>query len=155
LADVSGDLGSPSWGWSLTTDERVWQAWRSWDERSGRARCTFRVDVEVTEVSATMRRVRVPETFPRERVVLGELHLLRSRLDGVRDQIGVVLRQPEMDEEAWPRVEEATRLARRALVAAVGAVPSRPAASPAPGLLQDCWSRSKRWRLWIQRLVGQ
>jgi DNA-binding response OmpR family regulator len=91
---------------------------------------------EVTEVSATMRRVRVPETFPRERVVLGELHLLRDRLDGVLDQIGVVLRQPDVDEEAWPRVEEATRLARRALVAAVGAVPPLPAAKPTPGLLE-------------------
>jgi hypothetical protein len=56
----------------------------------------------------------VPETFPRERVVLGELHLLRSRLDDVLDQIGAVLRQPEVDEEAWPRVEKAARLARRA-----------------------------------------
>jgi DNA-binding response OmpR family regulator len=80
--------------------------------------------------------VRVPETFPRERVVLGELHLLRGRLDGVLDQIGVVLRQTEVDGEAWPRVEEATRLARRALVAAVGAVPPLPAARLAPGLLQ-------------------
>jgi DNA-binding response OmpR family regulator len=78
----------------------------------------------------------VPETFPRERVVLGELHLLRSRLDGVLDQIGTVLRQPDVDEEAWPRVEEATRLARRALVAAVGAVPPLPIARPAPGFLE-------------------
>lgn len=81
-------------------------------------------------------RVRVPETFPRERVVLGELHLLRSRLDGVLDEIGVVLRQPEVDEDGWPRVEEAARLARRALVAAVGAVPPLPAARPTLGVLQ-------------------
>jgi hypothetical protein len=72
----------------------------------------------VIEVSA--RRVRVPVMFPRERLVLGELHLLRSRVDGVLDEIGVVLRQPVVDEEVWPRVEEAARLARRALVAAVG-----------------------------------
>jgi two-component system response regulator BaeR len=91
---------------------------------------------EVTEVGATARRVRVPETFPRERVVLGELHLLRSRLDGVLDEIGNVLRQPEVDEEAWPRVEEATRLARRALVAAVGAVPALPIAGRVRGLLE-------------------
>jgi DNA-binding response OmpR family regulator len=77
----------------------------------------------------------VPETFPRERVVLGELHLLRGRLDGVLDEIGVVLRQPEVDEEAWTRVEEAARLARRAVVAAVGAVPPLPITGPAPGLL--------------------
>jgi hypothetical protein len=64
-------------------------------------------------VSASVRRVRVPETFPRERVVLGELHLLRGRVDGVLDQIGVLLRQAEIDEQAWPRVEEAARLARR------------------------------------------
>jgi DNA-binding response OmpR family regulator len=87
-------------------------------------------------VSATARRVRVPETFPRERVVLGELHLLRNRLDGVLDQIGTVLRQPDVDEQAWPRVEEAARLARRALVAAVGAVPPLPIAGPALGLLE-------------------
>ena len=87
-------------------------------------------------MSATARRVRVPETFPRERVVLGELHLLRGRLDGVLDQIGVVLRQPDVDEEAWPRVEEAARLARRALVAAVGAVPPPPAVSSTAGVLR-------------------
>ena len=86
-------------------------------------------------MGVTATRVRAPETFPRERVVLGELHLLRSRLDGVLDEIGNVLRQPEVDEDAWPRVEEATRLARRALVAAVGTVPPLPTAAPAPGLL--------------------
>lgn len=84
-------------------------------------------------VSPRLERVRVPETFPRERVVLGELHLLRSRVDGVLDELGVVLRQSEVDEDGWPRVEEATRLARRALVAALGAVPPLPAARPAPG----------------------
>jgi DNA-binding response OmpR family regulator len=67
---------------------------------------------------------------------LGELHLLRSRLDGVLDEIGTVLRQPDVDEEGWPRVEEATRLARRALVAAVGAVPPLPISRPTPGLLR-------------------
>jgi DNA-binding response OmpR family regulator len=88
----------------------------------------------VIEVSA--RRVRVPATFPRERIVLGELHLLRSRLDGVLDEIGAVLRQPEVDEEGWPRVEEAARLARRALVAAVGLVPPLPAVTATPGVLR-------------------
>jgi hypothetical protein len=91
---------------------------------------------EVIEVGVTVGRVRVPETFPRERVVLGELHLLRSRLDGVLDEIGNVLRQPDVDEDGWPRVEEGARLARRALVAAVGAVPPQPKARPAPGLLR-------------------
>jgi two-component system response regulator MprA len=90
----------------------------------------------VIVVSVTAGRVRVPETFPRERVVLGELHLLRSRLDGVLDEIGNVLRQPNAAEDGWPRVEEAARLARRALVAAVGAVPPLPAARRTPGLLQ-------------------
>jgi hypothetical protein len=88
-------------------------------------------------VSATAGRVRVPETFPRERVVLGELHLLRNRLDGVLDEIGNVLRQPDVDEDGWPRVEEAARLARRALVAAVGAVPH----CPPRGRRSDCF----RW----------
>lgn len=87
-------------------------------------------------MSAAARRVRVPETFPRERVVLGELHLLRGRLDGVLDQIGTVLRQPDVDEDGWPRVEEAARLARRALAAAVGAVPPLPTITPVRGLLQ-------------------
>ena len=81
-------------------------------------------------------RVRVPETFPRERVVLGELHLLRSRLDRVLDEIGTLLRQPDVDEDGWPRVEEAARLARRALVAAVGAVPPLPTITPVRGLLR-------------------
>jgi DNA-binding response OmpR family regulator len=86
-------------------------------------------------VGARAGRVRVPETFPRERVVLGELHLLRGRLDGVLDEIGMVLRQAEADEEAWPRVEEAARLARRAMVAAVGAVPPLPVVTPTSGFL--------------------
>src|SRR5437764_3396161 len=102
----------------------------------GRAGRTIASTREVIEVSARVGRVRVPETFPRERVVLGELHLLRARLDGVLDQIGVVLRQPEVDEEAWPRVEEAARLARRALVAAVDAVPPLSPVTPTPGLLR-------------------
>jgi DNA-binding response OmpR family regulator len=80
--------------------------------------------------------VRVPSTFPRERVVLGELHLLRDRVDWVLDEVGALLRQAEVDEAAWPRVEEATRLARRALVAAVGAVPPLPAVVPAAALLE-------------------
>jgi hypothetical protein len=120
-------------GRSLTTDERVWQARSSWDERSGPG--SLHETREVIVVNARAGRVLVPETFPRERVVLGELHLLRSRLDGVLDEIGVVLRQPEV-EEGWPRVEEAARLARRALVAAVGAVPALPAAMPTPGVLR-------------------
>src|SRR5581483_5838573 len=101
----------------------------------GRARCTFASTWEVIEVSVTVGRVRVPETFPRERVVLGELHLLRSRLDGVLDEIGNVLRRPNVNDDGWPRVEEATRLARRALVAAVGAVPPLPKVASAAGLL--------------------
>ncbi|HET6869485.1 MAG TPA: winged helix-turn-helix domain-containing protein [Solirubrobacteraceae bacterium] len=81
-------------------------------------------------------RVRVPETFPRERLVLGELHLLRSRLDGVLDEIGAVLRQPDVDDDGWPRVEEAARVARRALVAAVGAVPPLTTLTPTRGVLR-------------------
>lgn len=87
-------------------------------------------------MSPRTERVRVPETFPRERVVLGELHLLRGRLDGVLDEIGAVLRQSDVDEAGWPRVEEAARLARRALVAAVGAVPPLPPLTPTPGVLR-------------------
>jgi hypothetical protein len=60
--------------------------------RAGRTIASMR---EVIEVSARVGRVRVPETFPRERVVLGELHLVRNRLEGVLDEIALVLRQAE------------------------------------------------------------
>lgn len=93
--------------------------------------------------------------------VLGELHLLRSRVDGVLDEIGVVLRQPEVDEDGWPRVEEATRLARRALVAALGAVPPLSAVAPTPGVLRVGELRVDRtsgaavvWRGGVRALAG-
>jgi len=77
-----------------------------------------------------LERVRVPENFPRERVVLGELHLLRGRLDELLDEVARVIATSERADEAWLRVEEAARLARRALAAAVGAVPPLQAVGP-------------------------
>ena len=87
-------------------------------------------------MSPRLERVRVPDTFPRERIVLGELHLLRGRLDDVLDQIGGVIARAEDVDGAWPRVEEAARLARRALVAAVETVPSLPPMVAQAGLLR-------------------
>ena len=85
---------------------------------------------------ASLERVRVPITFPRERVVLGELHLLRRRLDDVLGDVARVIVEGEGADGGWVRVEEAARLARRALVAAVGAVPTLPDARPGEGELR-------------------
>jgi len=93
-------------------------------------------------VSPRLERVRVPETYPRERVVLGELHLLRGRLDEVLDEIADVIERVEVADEAWPRVEEAARLARRALAAAVETVPLLPAIAPQRAC---CESASSVW----------
>src|SRR5207244_1190617 len=73
-----------------------------------------------------LERVRVPDTFPRERVVLGELHLLRTRLDDLLGEVAAVIERSPAPEEGWLRVEEAARLARRARSAAAGAGPVRP-----------------------------
>lgn len=65
--------------------------------------------------------------------MLGELHLLRGRLDAM---LGEVAGVSERDaDEGWLRVEEAARLARRALSAAVGAVPPLRPAGPHGGEL--------------------
>jgi DNA-binding response OmpR family regulator len=66
--------------------------------------------------------VRVPDGFPRERLVVGELHLVRSRLDDVLAELALVA----ADDDLWTPVEEAARLARRALAAAVSATPPLP-----------------------------
>jgi hypothetical protein len=84
---------------------------------------------EVMEVSPRLERVRVPDTYPRERVVLGELHLLRGRLDEMLGEVAGAIERSDHAEEGWLAVEEAARLARRALVAAASAVPPL---SPAP-----------------------
>ena len=78
-------------------------------------------------MSPRLERVRVPDTYPRERVVLGELHLLRGRLDAMLGEVAGAILGDDQAQEGWLAVEEAARLARRALAAAVGAVPS-----PAP-----------------------
>lgn len=87
-------------------------------------------------MSPRLERVRVPDTFPRERVVLGELHLLRSRLDGLLDEVAAVIERSSQPDDGWLAVEEAARLARRALSAAVSAVPASPSAVAQPGELR-------------------
>lgn len=79
-------------------------------------------------MSPRLERVRVPDPFPRERVVLGELHLLRGRLDETLTEVARVIETAAQPEVGWLRVEEAARLARRALSAAVGAAPPLPTA---------------------------
>jgi two-component system response regulator MprA len=78
----------------------------------------------------------VPETFPRERLVLGELHLLRGRLDETLGKVAQVIELGERPDDSWLRVEEAARLARRALTAAVGAVPPVQPVGPQEGELR-------------------
>ena len=84
-------------------------------------------------MSPRLERVRVPETYPRERVVLGELHLLRGRLDGTLEDVARLIAKGA---EEWSSVEEAARLARRALVAAVSAAPPPPPLALLPGELR-------------------
>lgn len=61
----------------------------------------------------------------RERLLLGELHLLRRRLDETLDGISALLRETD-DVEAWEDVERAARIARRGLACALAAVPPQP-----------------------------
>jgi two-component system, OmpR family, alkaline phosphatase synthesis response regulator PhoP len=77
-------------------------------------------------MSARLERVRVPNTYPREKSLLGELHLIRSRLERMLTEVAEELRTSDQ-EERWERVEQAARLARRAVVAAVAAMPPVPA----------------------------
>jgi DNA-binding response OmpR family regulator len=86
-------------------------------------------------VSPRTMRVRVPDSYPRERVVLGELHLLRGRLDEMLGEVAQVIGSSGKAEQGWVRVEEAARLARRALMAAVSSVPELPAVGPRAGEL--------------------
>lgn len=78
--------------------------------------------------------MRVPETYPRERLVVGELHLLRGRLDAVLIELAGLVASAE-EPAGWERVEEAGRLARRALAAAVSAAPPLPEVAPGSGEL--------------------
>ena len=80
-------------------------------------------------------RVRQPATYPAERVLIGELHLLRSRLDELLGRIASVVVAAERDEE-WLRVEQGARLSRRAIAAAVAATPSLPLSAPGAGELR-------------------
>jgi DNA-binding response OmpR family regulator len=72
-------------------------------------------------LNLSLERVRMPSSYPLERVVEGELQLLRRRLDLVLEEVG---RLAASGEPAWLRVEETSRIARRAMLAALGAVPA-------------------------------
>lgn len=65
----------------------------------------------------------------RERLLLGELHLLRRRLDETLNGISALLRSTD-EVEAWEDVERAARIALRGLVCAVAAVPPQPIERP-------------------------
>jgi DNA-binding response OmpR family regulator len=64
-------------------------------------------------------------------LLLGELHLVRARLDTTLAEMADLISMGEGD--GWLRVEEAARLARRALVAAASAAPSLASLAPEPG----------------------
>lgn len=74
-------------------------------------------------MNLSLERVRVPSTYPLERMVEGELLLLRRRLDLVLEEVGRFA--VASGDEGWLRVEEASRIARRALVASLMALPSQ------------------------------
>jgi len=94
-------------------------------------------------------RVCRPERFPRERIVVGELHLIRSRIDALLAELSGIAADDGAAE--WLRVEEATRIARRALSAAATAAPPLPATAPRHGevavsrLRMDTSSRRQWW----------
>jgi DNA-binding response OmpR family regulator len=71
---------------------------------------------------------------PGERILAGELYLLRGRLDDALAEIGRLVVGERG--QAWEDVEEAARVARRALSAAVSALPPLPPVIPAAGELR-------------------
>jgi hypothetical protein len=94
-------------------------------------------------VASQLQRVRVPQTYPRERIVLGELHLLRRRLDGVLADLAWLAADAPLESD-WLKVEEASRLARRALLAGLAAVPPFPFTEPDGLQVQSAASASTR-----------
>lgn len=64
---------------------------------------------------------------------MGELHLVRARIDGVLAELSVLAGGEEC--EGWEAVEEAARIARRALCVAVTAAPPLQASVPGQGEL--------------------
>jgi DNA-binding response OmpR family regulator len=64
--------------------------------------------------------------YPREKSLLGELHLVRGRLEEMLVEVAEEIQTGDQN-EGWERVEEAARLARRAVVAALAAMPPVPA----------------------------
>jgi hypothetical protein len=69
-----------------------------------------------------------------ERVVLGELHLVRRLLDRALVGIAAVVLATERVEE-WEDVERAARIAARGLDCSIAAVPPQPVELPGPGVL--------------------
>jgi len=82
---------------------------------------------------AKSERVCRPESFPKERMVVGELHLIRARIDSLLAELSGIAAEDSAEE--WLRVEEAARIARRALCAAATAAPPLPATAPRDGEL--------------------
>ncbi len=80
-------------------------------------------------MSPRFERVQQPDTYPREKSLLGELHLIRGRLERMLAQVAEVIQTSDEDER-WERVEQAARLARRAVVAAAAAMPPLPSYPP-------------------------
>lgn len=78
-------------------------------------------------------RVRASD-YPQERLLLGELHLVRQRLDDTLLGIAHLLATTHKQDE-WERVEEAARIGSRALAAAIAAAPPlAPTAALAEGV---------------------
>lgn len=69
-----------------------------------------------------------------ERMVIGELHLVRRRLDRTLDGLGALLRATGRFEE-WEDVEQAARVAYRGLACALAAAPPLEERQARPGLV--------------------
>lgn len=63
-----------------------------------------------------------PSDYPRERLLLGELHFVRQRLDDALLGLAHLLATSHKQDE-WEQVEEAARIGSRALAAAIAAAP--------------------------------
>ena len=86
-------------------------------------------------MSRILARVKLPSSYPPEKIVVGELQVMRERLDDTLAEIAYLIAKAEPD-SPWQRVEEATRLAQRALNAAVTAAPPLPASVTEEGEIE-------------------
>jgi DNA-binding response OmpR family regulator len=85
-----------------------------------------------------------------ERVLFGELHLVRRRLDAALTSLSAVARTDAAGEQ-WEDVEQAARIAYRGLTCAVAALPACPDESTRPSLIRvgpltvDTYARRQSW----------